>query len=439
MVGENLRLNSSNVVRIEGYFYHIDPSADVLFKKVDDGTNAFSYPLDTPITGTVISLEHDGRYFWTLENSPSANGGNGRLLFKKWEISNNVLKHRRTYTLNGTASKKYDCEAFSVEHFHRTLDNSVSQSGTVLDLGTDGNLRIESGDILIIGPSTFAGYNGLSEEKAVLTTSGINNEYVVLNSPLSYSYDDGDTVISSKRIWFFNKFQPNDADPTNGSGQLYSFVVKDLSTTVLARTAGNEFNDVLAATYLTVDAGTPSERDYLAFMRETNLLFVETDDNSTDVGIIVKSAAQNNQRTDNTVIPVYELTHEDDTIFRLQQEATYRIGGSESTESYSPDYNYQLTTLTRLPTSISLTADPAIISADGTSTSTITAIVKDQFDDPIGGQRVEFTDDDTGGTDPGQVNPDFADTNAFGIATTEYEAGTEANLVTITARAVNVP
>ena len=426
MARENLRITEPNAVRIDGYFYHIDAAAAVLFKKTDDGTNAFSYPLDTPVSNAIVSLDYDGEHFWTLENPT------GSIIFRKWKIEEFVLKHKRRYQLLNTGTQTYDSEAFGVEHFHLELANAASSGSNVLDVGTGGNERIDVGDILFLGPSSAAGFEGLTENKTVLSTSGSNDEFIILTSPTTNGYALGDPLSTSTRIWFFNQFRPSDPDSL-GSGQLFSFVHKDTSIVVVAQKPGNEFKDVFAATFLTDLPGTPNARDYLLYMKETSLLFIETEDTNPDFKVIVKSATQNNQRPDNSVIPVREITHENNTLFRFQQEATFLIGTSEQLEDWSPDYNYQLSTLQRLPASISLTATPAIISADGVSTSTIKAIVKDQFDEPMSGRTVTFSDNDTSGASPGFVSPTSAITNSLGEATTTYTAGTSSNLVTITA------
>jgi malate/lactate dehydrogenase len=65
------------------------------------------------------------------------------------------------------------------------------------------------------------------------------------------------------------------------------------------------------------------------------------------------------------------------------------------------------------------------------STSQITAIVKDQFLQPIASKLVYFTDDDANGYITGSP----ATTNSNGVATVSYVAGSTANEVRITATA----
>lgn len=431
MARENLRIVNPNTVRVDGYFYHIS-NGEILEQRTDDGSIAFSYPLDTPINNEVVSIEFDGKNYFTLEN-PS---GNFNIIMRKWQIEEFSLRLKRTYQFTESATQKYDSNAFAVEHFHFNLDNAASSGTNILDLGDDKNLRLDVGDRIFVGPSSAVGFEGLTETRTILATSGSNNEFVILSSNLSNSYELNDPASVSTRVWFFNQYRPNDPD-SNGSGQLFSFDHNAASITLVAQEASNEYKDVLSATYLTDLPGTVNERDYLVFMKGTSLLFIETDDFNPNFKVTVKSATQNNQRPDNSVIDVYEITHENNTIFRFQLEATFQIGSTEVLEVWGttgdPEYNYQLSELSPRPFSISLTATPAIISADGVSTSTIDALVADQFGNPLAGRTVNFSEDDVTGSPAGQVAPTSDITNSQGMATTTYTAGTVNNLVTITA------
>jgi hypothetical protein len=129
-----------------------------------------------------------------------------------------------------------------------------------------------------------------------------------------------------------------------------------------------------------------------------------------------------------TVIPIYDVTIYGDNVYRLQGRATY-YGDTYPGSGDWTTYNYQLSTLEPFITSISLAADPAILPADLVSSSVITAIVKDQFLNPIASKSVYFTDDD----DNGYITTSPVSTNSEGVATTNYKAGSTANEVRITA------
>jgi uncharacterized repeat protein (TIGR01451 family) len=85
-----------------------------------------------------------------------------------------------------------------------------------------------------------------------------------------------------------------------------------------------------------------------------------------------------------------------------------------------------------IPTSISVTANPNTLPADGSSTSLVTAVVTD-CTGPASGVVVTFTINPALGTFP--VTPYTATTNASGIATGTLTAGTSTGTATITATA----
>jgi hypothetical protein len=115
-----------------------------------------------------------------------------------------------------------------------------------------------------------------------------------------------------------------------------------------------------------------------------------------------------------TIIPLQDMSVDRNNMYRLHGTSTF---------------NYSLSPLESFVTSISLSASPAIIAANGLSTTDIKAWVKDQFLQPIVARRVTFTENGdgsiTGGTDQ--------NTDADGYAQTEYRAGTAAQSVLVTA------
>ena len=115
-----------------------------------------------------------------------------------------------------------------------------------------------------------------------------------------------------------------------------------------------------------------------------------------------------------TIDPLYGMDIDRNNMYRLHLSGTY---------------SYNLSPLSPFVTSISLSASPAIIAANGLSTTSINALVKDQFLQPITGRRVTFSENGdgsiTGGT---QIN-----TDGTGFAQTVYQAGVLAQNVIVTA------
>lgn len=79
------------------------------------------------------------------------------------------------------------------------------------------------------------------------------------------------------------------------------------------------------------------------------------------------------------------------------------------------------------PVTLTVTAQPAVLVADGTSTSTLTARLVDAFGNPTPGQLISFT------TSLGQVTPVTATTTASGVVTATLHATTTTGTAVVTA------
>ncbi len=412
---ENIRLRKQNFTIVNGYFWTIDEDTDSVIVKTDDGTLAYSYPLDTTIPGSepVISLEFDGYNLWSLRDT-----GTNEVTIQRWHISNYICTLRDTFQFVATGSDKYDASTFTVEHYHTTFsaDEGIGQSTLSV---TDGS-KMESNYTIVLGPNG----TGQLEEKTVVSAGAGS---VQIDGTTTYEYLDGDPISFYKRIWLFNNYYGTETGEDKPGG-LYEIDAYTGSYT--AKYPLGAYKDITACSFFNVpkyvfDGGEVTEPKYdcLCYIKGTNILFLNPDDLDTSYASMTMDNVQDDQAT---TIPIYDLAFEGTNVYRLQLKATYY--GTTVTFTEGP-YNYQLSSLNSFIASISLSAEPAILPANGVNTSTITAIVKDQFNLPVAQRIVNFTDDDpVGGITTAQKN-----TNEYGVAVTGYLAGTSAREVRITA------
>lgn len=420
MASENVKLKYRNFTVDQGYFYTFDHNLDGLYQKTDDGNTAFSYPLSNTISNEVISAEFDGVYFWSLEDPSDYN-----IIVRQWEIDNYICKLQRTFYFTETVSHKYQSAAFSVEHYHTTLASGVTASGSAdifLNEYADQNdlmsFTTTSGDPLTLrlGPNS----SGQEEDVQISTITSGSVYTVTLTSPTQYSYAEDDDVNFYTYLWMFNDYD----GVSSSTAALYK--IDAYTGELIKKYPGGAYSNVSACTFYKVNSFTEyGDVDTLGYIKGTNLLFVnvreETDDGNLEYyGSMV---LENVQSDEVTVISVYDLAMDDQNVYRLQDIPD---AGSGSWSNYS----YLLSSLDSFVTSISLAAYPAVIAANTVSTSDITAIVKDQFMQPISGRLVQFSDDDDVGIISG-LNP--VNTDSEGSASTVYKSGETAREVKITA------
>jgi len=418
MAYENVRIKESNMTVVDGYFYTFDTTMDALLKKNGEGQAVMTYPTDISLDQEILSLEHDGVFFWSLERK----GSNDGLILRKWKVSAFQALNGPYFSITMTddASNIFDADAMSIEHYHCSFEEqelSGSNPIKIADLSDLTFLDTPSDIMLTLGPSTHSSNMGATEEVTISSRSGNS---ITLTGGTTYSYEAGDPINFYRYAWFFNNYNGTNGD----AGAIYRVSLYP-PYPVLNMTSGGTYQNVTACTYIYYDAAAPYG-DYLVFVKNAQLLFMDVNNSFA----VVKSMVMNNvEPNQSTVIPVHDIAVEGDNVYRLQQKAT--IDGVLYSWS-NPSYNYQQTTLTPFVHSINVGADPIVVAADGVQTSTITAVVRDQYDVGVGsGKRVDFSDDSATGA---IAAPGWANTDADGKAVIQYTAGTEAEVVTITAQ-----
>ena len=430
---QNIRLINKNMTRIGGYFYSFDEETDSMVQKTDDGTVAFSYPLDTPITREIVTLEYDGESFWTQEHISGTPADGFKI--QRWVIENFVMVLQDTFTFDTDATDTFESNAMTIENYEATLTAGAAANTSILfasSFDTDVFAQITPGTKMFIGPSTRAGDVGESESVIVSSTVTDGSGKINLTAPLVAGFSSGDTITFSKNIWFFNEHFLKTTDV----GALYK--VSSLGGSILGRTLGGAFLGIDGTTFadLSKDGGVfppggdlavHNKPSFLIFMRTQSLLFIDVLDSNLTTEL---SAIQNNINVATTeIFDVYDLAQEGDTIFRLQDK--FNIAGTESTNAY----NYQLATFDPFPTAISLVALPAILPASaGAATSIITATVTDQYLLPfVTSPASSITFSFSGGGTGSGLSPSSGDLDSNGQRTTTYTSGDTAGLVTIAA------
>jgi hypothetical protein len=413
MAYENIRLRKPNITMVDGYFWMVDEDTDSLVVKTDDGTLAYSYPLDNTITQTVKSLEYDGRNLWTLRATNT-----DEITIDRWYINNYVCVRRNSFVLVPGVAHKYNVDAFTVEHYHTIF--SITEPAGSTSLSVQDNSKVESGYTVVLGPNIL----GQMEERTVSSASGGE---IQINGGTTYEYQVNSPISFYNRIWLFNNYDGLD----NTTGALYA--IDAYTGSVINKYAGGAYKDIKACTFFNVPkyvfdkANNDVDPRYnaICYIKGTNLIFLNPDDLNSSYGSMTMDNIESDQATN---IIVYDLTIEGTNVYRLQRKATYYGTTGIFVDS---TYNYQLSSLNSFITSISLRADPAILPANGVNPSTITAIVKDQFNLPIQARQVFFTEDDPNGA----ILLSPINTDANGVAVASYRAGTTAREVRITATA----
>lgn len=394
----NIRFRKPTMTNVEGYFFMFDEDTDMLLEITADGTTAFSYPLDTVLEEPILSTEHDGVNFWTLEA-----GAADSMVVKRWALDNYVCKLQTTINLNVDASHKYDSEAFSVEHYHTTVTGTYSVGTSYLGIETGYGDWVDTGMNVTIGPNTA----GESETRSVFAAG---DGWITLADPLDYTYTSGDSVQFYNNVWLFNNYN----GLVDTTGALYK--INAYTGSYITKYAGGAYKDITAATFYNVDSFTAyGAIDTLAYVKTSNMLFVNVHTIGASLDYYGSMAMDNITAGGASVSTIYDVAMDDQNVYRLELDSSY---------------NYELSTLNSLVASIALEADPAIITANQVSTSSITAHVKDQFFQPVVGRLVTFGEDDDSGIISG-ANP--VNTNSEGNAVTVYRSGDTAREVEITA------
>jgi hypothetical protein len=478
MVRENVRFQEQNFTSDGTYFYSMLDGTQALQQKVDDGTIAFTYPLDTAVGGNIQELQWDGVHFWSLEDYASG------FKIRKWALESFICVQKQLFTFTTGATHTYSTDSVGVEHYRLTVGvNNNGGGGYTLglsDVHISDTSMLEPGDVItfVKKGTSAASRSGTIFVESVVVQEVLSATQVRLTAVMTANpHGDGkgfrgpdvdidliggtnpptpDEVFVTKYLWVSNANSPS----LPGTPALYKIRASNGSNVI--QFSGTEFGSVTALVFYakynqgvgldnayttkyntTVVDDTPAggRQTYLLIAKNSILLFYNVSTN-----VIDRSMTMNNIKVDTisnwTIYDMEVLGVEPNIVlYRLQNGTTYKNTSLVLTdESWASNYNYEKQLLRRIVNSIAVGAEPSIIPADGNSTSAISATLRDQYNDLIpSGKNVNWSDDSGGsggGTGQGLFNTQSA-TDSFGVARNTYKSGTTEKDVKITASVTN--
>jgi hypothetical protein len=419
------------IAPIADEFCNINHASDTMQIKTSAGAVQQTFTLDTGVDeiksieytgprdlGLAYNLLGDELPFFTLESNES-----DTCTIRRWKLNNtgNTLDLQQTITLTTSGSNYFDTHDMAVEYYHTTFQNTTT-TGTGNIVVADQEEHINPGDILLLGPSSDTDNLYAFEYVTVNSRSG-TTVYIDAAEP-SNEYVAGDDISFWKWIYVFS-----DTSQETSKGSLHQ--VDPQTGTVSGTHISGIYADITAAAW-------SLDYEAVGFVKGTNLIY-------TDPGVsyqVVKSQALTNVDDDDvTIWPVYDLVFESGAIYRLQQATTGADdNGSKTTYSWSPNYNYQLDSITPYTRNVRVYASPDGIILNDESV-TMYAQVRDQFGVGLQSINLVFSDN----PDRGEFTPlnGQAVTDANGIASITYTTnyydptagGTDADDIAIDVRA----
>lgn len=477
MARENIRLSKGNFTTDGTFYYSILEDAQVIQVKVDDGTVAFSYPLDTTVAQAVKELVWDGVFFWSLEDYKPAATITG-FVIRKWAIDDFICKQITHYDFIDTATQTYRASSFAVEHY-RSAVGPGNDPGTgtgytgvnILDqIYLYDTSKLSVGDIVYFVKRWTPAHRRygttdieqlyvnqiLSSTRVEFSTNTVGDPYGdgkgwrgIEANPAASEPLPPDEACWTKYLWVFNSYSPGPV----ATPALYK--INAYNGSLISQYTGTQYGSVGGSTFYTkYSTDTKADPDhtyghtfntsvvndvtrggyqtYVVFIKSNACLFYNTSTGATD-----RSLAVDNVKVDTVnVWTVYDMdiigTEPDVTLLRLQTGTTYKnVGGTLIDETWAT-YNYDRTLLKRHARSIAVVSEPTIVPIV-TGSATFTATVRDQYNEAIpAGKTVSWTDDDSG-VGEASVSPASSSTDAFGRARTTFLAGATEKDVKVTA------
>lgn len=421
----NIEINDGNFSfgPINGFFYTVNKQINSLLQIEADGTVVNTFPVTrSEFRNPILELHYDGTFFWTMEELPSTLG----MVIKKWRLhphktadfpnaAVSEFRWQDEVTLLNLPNIKYQSEAFCVEHYHRTIQGVANQGDFTIKL--DDVTDIDLGDVLYLGPSDFAGFIGQEES---ITVQGIN----VATKDISFfkqggldsSYGPGNDVDFQKGLWVFNDHSFSGTRDDRGTLIKFDYPSLNLATI----DTGAKYSRVTAADF---------DLTSISFVRDFVIMKLNLNTTTFDLESSLEANLVDANKFD--VLKVYDLISDlsNNLYYKLQQKETTEDlpTGTLTTFDFTPDYNFQIQPLLPFVNSTGLRFEPTRFAITGSSPKsrkfTVYAEIRDQFNFPVLGKSIQFTNtvaNEGNPGIPGTMDPAVDVTNVSGTARSEY-------------------
>ncbi len=436
----NIEINDANFSfgPINGFFYTVSRQLNSLLQVEADGTVVNTFPMTrSQFRNPILELHYDGTFFWTMEELPSSLG----MVIKKWRLhphktadfpnaAASEFRWQDEITLLNLPNIKYQSEGFCVEHYHRSIDGTALQGTFIIKLSdvTD----IDLGDVLYLGPSDFGGFIGQEESITVQGINTLTNQVSFFKQGgLDSSYGPGNEVDFQKGLWVFNDHSfSGDRDD---KGTLLKFDYPSLNLATID--TGAKYSGVTAADF---------DQTSISFVRGPMIMKLNLNTTTFDLESSLEANLMDADRF--SLLTAYDMISDLDNnlYYKLQQKETTEDipTGTFTTNDFTPDYNFQTQPILAFVNSTGLRFEPTRFAITGASTQsrkfTVYAETRDQFNFPVLGKSIQFTNTVATEGDPGipgTMDPAVDVTNVSGTARSVFTPSSTPNDIILDVKA----
>jgi len=422
---ENIRSDEPAFCCAGSYFYIMKPApTNMLIQKTSYGDPVMTYPFSHEIDlsdadDSFLSLQYDGINFWSLEKRNVSDDLEVERIMRRWRIENFTctLKDSWVIRAQGSAVENINGEAFVVENYYNLLAEACGPGTSNLDrivLKYPHAAFFHNTDTIHLRSAT-----GNYSEDIPVATAGDPDAYTVkVAQAFQNVYYENDEAILRRDIYFFNNAGPSAGDD---SAAIYRFTMYDTDGTEPTTLQqpyyrgcheSGIYEQTSAATFITTSGLSGLNDGYycgcIAYIRGQQLLFkkpnlpaggipypggitgVGNEFQSNIASMIIDNAIKIDKVNLWTMYDLGTSVDPSDcvtvNIYRLQTGYTY--GSLEG--NFTGPYNYVVSVMEPMVTSIALTAEPALVVANGVDSSMIWATVRDQYGQPMNYKRIVF-------------------------------------------------